>query len=254
MRSSLLALSVSMAAVAAVLGSGTTSAVTKASAAPTAMQWTDDFSSQPDGPFTGTAHFPNADGNTAIKDGALALSVTQSPDSQTAMTGAMVNSKGKHTEAFGRLDVVMKTATSEPGIVNAIYLLGDNHDEVGFNLIGKDDRSIQTDYRFKGELDYNHESDHPVDHAASVGFHTYSLVTTPETLIWQVDGKTLRTLEKADVGTRFPTGPFSIYFSAWCGGCAPNSPDMVEWAGGAPNQARAPFTAYIKSVTYTPAP
>ncbi|MFJ8165525.1 family 16 glycosylhydrolase [Streptomyces sp. NPDC096136] len=227
----------------------TTSATIKT---PGASAWTEDFSTLPDGPFTASPHFAEVQGNAEISGGVLTLTPTPggsgNPAGGSAMLGALVDSKGKHCQMYGRVDVVMKTATWEPGIVNSFVLYSEDRSEIDFHLVGKNDRSVFTEFCNRGEIEYNSGAYCPTDHAASAGYHTYSISVTEQEIMWQVDGNPIRIEKKSVRGDRFPSGPFRVRIGSWCG----HDRASLEWAGGDPDPARGPFITYVKSVRYTP--
>jgi hypothetical protein len=89
--------------------------------------------------------------------------------------------------------------------------------------------------------------------------HTYTLDWTPDTITWSVDGKALRTKNKADTwnasGNRydFPQTPSRIQMSLWPAGLASNGQGTVQWAGGlvdwnSPNMKNGYYYAMFKNV------
>lgn len=68
--------------------------------------------------------------------------------------------------------------------------------------------------------------------------HTYTVDWTPDSITWSVDGKALRTKNRADTwnstGNRydFPQTPSRVQLSLWPAGLSTNAKGTIDWAGG----------------------
>lgn len=71
--------------------------------------------------------------------------------------------------------------------------------------------------------------------------HTYTVDWNPESITWSIDGKSMRTLNKADTWNSttnayaFPQTPSRIQLSLWPAGLQSNGQGTVDWAGGLVN-------------------
>ena len=83
-------------------------------------------------------------------------------------------------------------------------------------------------------------------------FHTYGLDWKPESITWLIDGKAMRTLNKADAngGKNYPQTPCNVRLGNWPGGDSKDE-GTVQWAGGKVDYTKAPFTMTVKSVKVT---
>jgi len=68
--------------------------------------------------------------------------------------------------------------------------------------------------------------------------HTYNIDWNPDSIKWSVDGKVLRTLNRADTWNDtahrfdYPQTPARIMLSLWPAGIASNGKGTIDWAGG----------------------
>lgn len=148
---------------------------------------------------------------------------------------------------FGRVDVTMRVAPGA-GIVSTFVLESDVLDEVDWEWLGGNSAVGQANYFSKGDTSTYGKLEQDITIADTENtFHTYSLVWTPESIQWMVDGTSYRTLTYASNPSQFPQTPMMVKFGIWCGGCSAQQ-GTSEWAGGPPNWAAAPFNAYYKSI------
>ncbi|KAJ6150229.1 hypothetical protein N7471_001428 [Penicillium samsonianum] len=158
---------------------------------------------------------------------------------------------------FGEVSVTMKAAPGT-GIVSSIVLESDDLDEIDWEAVGGDTTQIETNYFGKGDTTtYDRAIWEPVSTPQET-FHTYKVVWTKEATTWSVDGKVIRTLSFNDAksGTRYPQTPMNVRIGIWAGGDPSNAEGTIQWAGGATDYSKTPFTMYIKDVTivnYNPA-
>ena len=80
-------------------------------------------------------------------------------------------------------------------------------------------------------------------------FHTYALNWTSDALTWIIDNKPVRTLKYADAngGKNFPQTPCNVRLGNWAGGDSDNE-GTRQWAGGAVDYKKAPFTMTVKNI------
>ena len=152
---------------------------------------------------------------------------------------------------FGRVEYVVKAAPGT-GIVSSMVLLSDDLDEVDWEFRGSITDSVQTNYFGKGYTGtYNRSTTASVATPQAV-FHTYAIDWSPESLVWSIDGQTVRTLNAADAdgnGSQYPQSPMKVSLSLWDGGDPDTNPGTVEWAGGLTSLPPAQsWTMYVQSV------
>lgn len=69
-------------------------------------------------------------------------------------------------------------------------------------------------------------------------FHTYEVDWQPDTTTWSIDGKVVRTLQKASTynatsrNFQYPQTPGRVQLSLWPAGLKTNAPGTIAWAGG----------------------
>lgn len=68
--------------------------------------------------------------------------------------------------------------------------------------------------------------------------HDYEIDWTPDKITWSIDGKSVRTLDRADTWNAtanrytFPQTPSRVQLSLWPGGLPTNGKGTIDWAGG----------------------
>ncbi|KAJ4323144.1 transglycosylase [Neodidymelliopsis sp. IMI 364377] len=148
---------------------------------------------------------------------------------------------------FGKVDVVLKAAPGA-GIVSSFVMQSDTLDEIDWEWLGSDPDEVQTNFFGKGQTtSYNRGAFH-ADKGSQSGFKTYTIEWTPEQIVWQIDGVTVRTLEPANAENQYPQTPMQIKFGAWAGGDPANAAGTIEWARGPTDYSKGPFTMQVKSL------
>lgn len=152
---------------------------------------------------------------------------------------------------FGHVDYEIQAAPGQ-GIVSSAVMQSDCLDEIDWEWVGNDDSQAQTNYFGKGQTTtYNRGTYVPVS-GSHDGFHHYSVDWTPQQIVWQIDGVTVRamTYDQAATG-QYPQTPMMIKVGSWSGGDPSNAPGTISWAGGPTNYAAGPYTMYLKSIAVT---
>jgi beta-glucanase (GH16 family) len=153
---------------------------------------------------------------------------------------------------FGRMEVIMKPAFGQ-GIVSSAILQSEDLDEIDWEFLGGHTNQINTNYYGKGNLtmgDRGYEL--KVDKSPMDDFHNYTVDWTKERIQWIYDDKVIRTVKFGDAlpgGANYPQTPMNVRLGAWAGGDEKNNAKgVVEWAGGATDFSKGPFTMTVKSV------
>ncbi|KAL6150672.1 transglycosylase [Exserohilum turcicum] len=148
---------------------------------------------------------------------------------------------------FGRVDIEVRAAPGA-GIVSSFVLQSDTLDEIDWEWLGADPDEVQTNYFGKGQTtDYNRGAFHS-DPGSQTQFKKYTIEWTPEQIVWQIDGVTVRTLEPANANNQYPQTPMQVKFGAWSGGDPSNSAGTISWARGPTDYSKGPFTMKVKSL------
>ncbi|MCJ1343047.1 hypothetical protein MMC31_001237 [Peltigera leucophlebia] len=151
---------------------------------------------------------------------------------------------------FGHVDFVLKPAPGV-GIVSSAVLQSDDLDEIDWEWLGADNNQVQTNYFGKGQTTtYNRGAFHPNPNNQG-GFKKYSIDWTANSISWQIDGTTVRTLTPETSAGQYPQTPMLIKVGAWSGGDSSNAPGTIAWAGGSTNYASGPYTMQVKSIAVT---
>ncbi|KAK5658163.1 hypothetical protein OQA88_2136 [Cercophora sp. LCS_1] len=153
---------------------------------------------------------------------------------------------------FGRVDVELQAAQGA-GIVTSIVMQSDDLDEIDWEWVGNDNAQVHTNYFSKGNTEtYDRNMSIPVKEPLT-SIHTYSIVWTTEKLEWLVDGVVVRTVPyvEADNGkpSGFPQSPMLLKLGTWVAGQPTASQGTIDWAGGLADFSKAPFNAYLKTIT-----
>jgi beta-glucanase (GH16 family) len=137
---------------------------------------------------------------------------------------------------YGRFEVVMK-ASNAPGIVSSFFVyagedMGDPHDEIDVELLGRSSRQLHTNF-FSNDVSSPADIDLWFDTSASE--HLYAFEWSPAAIIWYIDGMEFRRVIAAP-GVRIPTTTARVMASVWAG-----NRRVAEWTG-APSVDRASAT------------
>ncbi|CEJ82671.1 hypothetical protein VHEMI02720 [[Torrubiella] hemipterigena] len=148
---------------------------------------------------------------------------------------------------FGHVDVEIKPAPG-PGIVTSLVLQSADLDEIDWEWVGFQPNQAQTNYFGRDtQGTFDRGAFHTVDGALSTT-HKYSIDWTSERIQWLVDDNVVRTLTRAQAGTKYPQTPMQVKIGSWVAG-QPGAPKgTVEWAGGMADFSKAPFEAHYKNL------
>lgn len=139
--------------------------------------------------------------------GCLVLSARRENYQGRPVTSGRVNTAGKLTVKYGKVDVRVKVPNTANGLWPAFWMLGDDIDEVGWPRCGEIDiieignyRGIKTntqDRFFNGALHWGESWDHGrhpnfamhsvADYSLKEGFHLFTLIWTPDSIKMYLD-------------------------------------------------------------------
>lgn len=151
---------------------------------------------------------------------------------------------------FGRVEMEMQ-ANPGAGIISTLVLLSDDLDEIDFEVVGNDGSKVQTNIFGKGDQsDHSHGGFQDVNDAFGRS-HTYAIDWTPDKIEWFVDGKSERTLSRAEAGDKYPQSPMQVKIGPWVAGYKGGNQDTAHWAGGNADFSNGPSLGYYKSIKVT---
>ena len=144
---------------------------------------------------------------------------------------------------YGRYEVVMR-ASGAQGVVSSFFVytgedVGDPHDEIDFEFVGRNPRRVHLNI-------FNDGKDDPADidlwFDASAGEHLYAFEWRPDAVTWYVDGVKVRQVTKAASRNGLPSTTGKVMASIWAA-----NRTSVDWVG-APRFERA--TAFYRCMSH----
>lgn len=98
---------------------------------------------------------------------------------------------------FGRIDVKMRAAPGQ-GIVSSIVLESDDLDEIDWEFLGGNTAQVETNYFGKGNTSTYDRATYLAVSTPQTTIHTYTIDWTKDSVVWMIDGTTVRTLQYSD--------------------------------------------------------
>jgi endo-1,3-1,4-beta-glycanase ExoK len=176
--------------------------------------------------------------------GALTLRLAPSGESSDRpFLGAEVQRGGGHL--YGDYEVIMQ-AGKGPGVVTAFFTytgphFGDPHDEVDFEILGKDTTSAWINRFVDGERMPGMTL--PLGFDAAAAPHLYKMAWRTDSITWSVDGQDIHQITDADMP--IPSHAGKLFLSLWAG-----HEKQIGWLGEADPDTRT--TARFYCVSYIP--
>ena len=149
---------------------------------------------------------------------------------------------------FGSYTVTMKAAPGT-GIVSSIVLQSDDLDEIDWEFLGSRPDEVQSNYFGQGKTDTDDRSAVLPVTGTQDEFHKYTVQWTSTEIVWQIDGKTMRTLQSNAANGEYPQTPMQLKIGAWAGGDSSNAAGTIAWAGGQTDFSSGPYTMLVSSVS-----
>ncbi|MFF5565660.1 family 16 glycosylhydrolase [Streptomyces sp. NPDC012623] len=153
-------------------------------------------------------------------------------------TSARLNTAGKFTSTYGRVEARMKVPRGQ-GMWPAFWMLGDNLGSVGWPNSGEIDIMENVGFEpgtvhgtlhgpgYSGEGGIGAGYTLPGGQAFADAFHTFAIDWAPDSITWSVDGNVYQRRTPADLGGRswVFNKPFFIILNLAVGGYWPGDPD-----------------------------
>ncbi|KAJ1668458.1 putative glycosidase CRH2 [Coemansia sp. RSA 1813] len=191
--------------------------------------------------------------NAAIENGNLVLKMTYDSSQKKGFGTTVENT---HTIQYGKVTARIKTASIATGVVSAFIIRSDVvGDEIDFEWVGKDPNQVQTNFFYHDELVYTNSKKHDVGGDSSADYHDYTIVWDADSIVWMLDNKAIRTLNRKDTydsGSKeykFPSARSRVGLSIWDGGNS-GAKGTEEWAGyPTPWTANTVYKMYVDSIS-----
>jgi beta-glucanase (GH16 family) len=179
--------------------------------------------------------------NTYVQNGNLVIEAKKQ-DFTNNYTSARINTKGKRSFTYGKVEIRAKVPATK-GLWPALWMLGQNIDEVGWPACGEIDIMEQVNKETPGKV-YGtaHWGVNASSHLESGGnyslpsgyfsddFHVFSVEWDEKGITWFVDGNQYHTLSSQQVtgGNRPFDKDFFLIFNVAVGGNWPGNPDATS--------------------------
>lgn len=142
-------------------------------------------------------------------------------------SGAEIYSK--QSVKYGRWDIRMKMAGT-PGSVSSFFTYYNNSAESGqewreidIELLGKQPRGFQSNVILAAGSNA-YKGTHSTNDDLSSTFHTYTLIWTPDSVVWRLDGNLVRSESRSTVVKSLQSQSQSYRMNLW-------SSSSVDWVG-----------------------
>jgi endo-1,3-1,4-beta-glycanase ExoK len=181
--------------------------------------------------------------NVALKAGILTLKLTPTRNRLRDYQCAELQSRSRF--GYGTYEGRIRAARGS-GIVSALFTYSGRpatsiHDELDFEVLGRDTRTVETNYFVKGQSLGGRRASLGKDGASE--FTTFAVEWRPTGLRWFVDGRPVRTDSKVAV----PSTPGKIYLSIWNVAAG-----QQDW-GGRTDRRALPASVEYDWIAFTPA-
>ncbi|KAJ7220184.1 concanavalin A-like lectin/glucanase domain-containing protein [Mycena pura] len=190
-------------------------------------------------------------GQISVENGELSMLLTE--------TNAGVRLSSTRFVHYGTITATLKTGRWN-GVVAGFITMSNIRDEIDWEFPGAATTEGQTNYFWQGDTTGNHGGVSKGLSDTYENYHDFTLDWSPGSLIFKINGKTVRTVKEADTivsgVSQFPNTPSRIQLSLWPAGTNASAPGTITWAKGLINwgdpdyaAAGGHFTARVKSVS-----
>lgn len=180
--------------------------------------------------------------NLRVRNGILQLMFTPERNPLRAYRCAEIRTRA--SLGYGVYEARMRTAAGS-GLNSAMFTYSGRpltpvHDEIDFEILGRNPRMVQLNYFVSGRGD--HGQNVAIGSDSSRGFNTYAFDWRPESVRWFINGR----LVGSASAKAMPKTPGQFFFSLWAG-----SSEKADWLGNFDRSA-VPTMAEIDWAAYTP--
>jgi len=175
--------------------------------------------------------------NTSFQDGKLIITAKRGAGNNN-YTSTRINTKGKFAFKYGRIDI--RAALPEgQGIWPAIWMLGENIDEVGWPKCGEIDimekiGGTGNENKIHGTVHWDNSGQNAnfggnktLTTDTNDQFHVYSIVWTAEKITWFIDDVEFHVIDTTPSGLDEFREEFHFLLNVAVGGNWPGSPDAT---------------------------
>jgi len=164
-------------------------------------------------------YYVNDSDNINVSDGTLKITAKKEAYGGKAYTSGRINTKGKKTFKYGRIEAKMKLP-SFTGSWPAFWMLGANYDSVGWPNCGEIDimEAINAESAVHGTLHWGVNNNEASRGGSLTGvdrteWHTYAIEWSETSITWYVDNNAYNTLaiSSAEQMTEFQAEQFLIF-------------------------------------------
>jgi beta-glucanase (GH16 family) len=154
--------------------------------------------------------------NAVNNNGKITLALNDTPGSGRPFSSGEYRTQGFY--GYGTIEASIRAANGS-GLITSLFTCtgpydnGNPHDEIDWEIFGKDPRTAQTNYFTNGRG--GHEQVIHLGFDASTGFHKYTIVWKPDEIDWLVDGKNVRTVQGSP--ETLPKTPGRVMANLWPG-------------------------------------
>lgn len=178
--------------------------------------------------------------NVKFEDDQLFLSLTQLSGGTRISIGDLWFPSVNTTIHFS----VSLRISKGSNVVTAPILMADNGDEIDFEFVGWDKRTIQTNYFYRGIPLYTRNAIYYQSQQDLTNtWNTYTIIWGSDYYKWMFGESVLRTLYKNKTIT-YPNSPSRFQIGIWKAGVSP-------WGGRGINWTEQPFNISIRSISVT---
>lgn len=177
--------------------------------------------------------------NTKVEDGYLIITAKKESFSGAEYTSSRLITQGKKQFTYGRIDIRAVLPRGQ-GIWPALWMLGSNFNTVGWpasgeidimEMIGGSNRenTVHGTVHWDNNGNYASFTGHKTISSGILGdeFHVYSIVWTPESIIWYLDNVQFSVINIQPAGLSEFHQNFFLIFNVAVGGNWPGSPNAT---------------------------
>jgi len=137
---------------------------------------------------------------------------------------------------YGKMTARLRTSRGA-GVVSSFITMSNVKDEIDWEWVGKNTLQGQSNFFYRGTLDYTHSAVHSITNDSWGNWHDYTIDWTQDSITWLIDGTPVRTQNRSN--GQFPSTPSRLQLGIWDAG-ATGASGTITWAGGVIDWANNP--------------